>query len=478
MGGYAIVIDLGKTMSKASLWAPEGHLVARRTRANDSGSSGLDVAGIEHWLAEALRELGALAPVTAVIPVGHGAAFAALREGRLACPPPDYEEELTATERAAYGRQRDGFAVTGSPALPLGLNLGAQLHALDCRMPGWLDANTTLLPWAQYWAWRLCGVAASEVTSLGCHTDLWCPATGEFSPLAQARGWAARFAPLRPAGECLGLLTAEWVARTGLSPAVRVHCGLHDSNAALLAMRAYPEIGDGESTVLSTGTWFVALRTPAQPVDLASLPAARDCLVNVDVRGRPVPSARFMGGREIELLTADDPRLDPADDPSALWAALPGADALPLPTQVPGCGPYPTGEGTWSGRPADPLARRAAIAVYAALMADAALDLIGSRQRLVVEGRFAAMPFMLRVLASLRSHTTVLVANAENDASYGAWWLLQESAEGEARRPVESRAPLQRVAPLDAASVTRLHEARTVWRQAAKAVDQTRTVET
>ncbi len=69
-----------------------------------------------------------------------------------------------------------------------------------------------ILPWAQYWSWLLSGVAASEVTSLGCHTDLWNPLTGEASALAERRGWAARLAPLRGAGDILGTLTPAWVA--------------------------------------------------------------------------------------------------------------------------------------------------------------------------------------------------------------------------------------------------------------------------
>ena len=32
----------------------------------------------------------------------------------------------------------------------------------------------------QYWAYRLTGVLANEVTSLGCHTDLWNYRAGGF----------------------------------------------------------------------------------------------------------------------------------------------------------------------------------------------------------------------------------------------------------------------------------------------------------
>ena len=185
----------------------------------------------------------------------------------------------------------------------------------------------------------------------------------------------------------------------------QVHCGLHDSNAALLAARAFPEIGGREATVLSTGTWLIAMRSAAEPVDVSRLPEHRDCLVNVDAAGQPVPSARFMGGREIELLTGTAAaRIDIPADQAALLAAVPAAlvpGQLPLPTFAAGCGPFGQAAGQWTSPPVDEGARRAAIALYAALVADVALSLIGTRERLLVEGRFAGAEVFVRALACL-----------------------------------------------------------------------------
>ena len=78
----------------------------------------------------------------------------------------------------------------------------------------------------------------------------------------------------------------NWRRKLVLPTSTQVYAGLHDSNAALLAARGFAEIADHEATVLSTGTWFVAMRSPKKDFDLASLPEARDCLVNVDAYGR------------------------------------------------------------------------------------------------------------------------------------------------------------------------------------------------
>lgn len=446
-----VVLDVGKTLAKLSLWTRDGELAAKDARPNERIDAGayvaLDAAGIEAWLARVLADFAHQGRIGAIIPVGHGAAAAVVRNGQLVCPPIDYEESGPDARRADYDALRDAFRHTGSPGLPGGLNLGAQLHYLQGLTPGLLDGDAQILPWPQYWAWRLTGIAASEVTSLGCHSDLWRPKERRISDLARRLGWERNLPPLAKAGAVLGGLSAEWRDRTGLDAKTRVYCGLHDSNAALLAARGFDEIAGNESTVLSTGTWFVAMRSPEDDatVDLGRLSEGRDCLINVDAFGKLVPSARFMGGREIEILAGvDTRRIDIKPDQPALVAAVPAvlaAGARVLPTFAPGFGPYPGHRGRWINMPTDQAERRAAVCLYAALVANASLDLIGARERILVEGRFAEAEVFVRALASLRPQDQIYVSNAHNDVSYGALRLVEP-----ALKPATA---LTSVAPLD-----------------------------
>jgi sugar (pentulose or hexulose) kinase len=422
-----IVADIGKTHAKLTLWNAGGVLLARETRPNTAGQGVLDADAIGAWVTEVIQRFGTQAKIRAIIPVAHGAAGAAIRNERLVFAPVDYEAAIPDDVMAAYRAQRDPFAETGSPALPNGLNLGAQLHALGDRIQG-----ATLVPWPQYWAWFLSGIAVSEGTSLGCHSDLWNPAAGYFSNMAKRRGWAQQFAPLAKAGDVIGFLKPDF----GLGDDISVYAGLHDSNAALVAARAFPEMV-GEATVLSTGTWFVAMRTPAAPVALETLPEARDCLANVDVAGRMIPSARWMGGREIEILGA---RIDRPEDQSAITSAI-NLDTMILPGFVPGCGPFPNRTGDWLNAPEDPIARAAAVCLYTAMMTHVSLRLIGAQRALLVEGRFAASETFIRALATLRPDDAVYVADAENDVSFGALRLVDPA--------LKPTGKLTRVAPLD-----------------------------
>ena len=323
------VVDIGKTRSKLSLWAPDGRRLAERDHLNAPSAANpaqLDLAGIEAWLKRALKDLARRAEIIAIVPVGHGAA-AVLMDGDRAVAALDYEAEPPPVVAAAYDDERDPFAATLSPRLPGGLNLGAQLFWLERLYPGlWPHGGRALL-WPQYWAWVLSGERSSEVTSLGCHSDLWRPAERRFSDLALGRGWAARLGPLRHAAAVLGPLRLALAAELGLPRTCRVHCGVHDSNAALLAARGLPELSGAPFSVVSTGTWVISMAVGGDGP--AAYDPAEDMLANVDVDGRPVPTARFMGGRDYESWMGDalgepgDPKLLADTTAPADWPALP-----------------------------------------------------------------------------------------------------------------------------------------------------------
>jgi sugar (pentulose or hexulose) kinase len=446
-----LVVDIGKTLSKVTAWSREGDIIDRQVRRNEArlvdNVLRLDAEGIGHWLLETLPRYR-MHPIEWIIPVAHGAGFAALDSDGLLFPPLDYEQSLPPEMLDRYRAERDGFAITYSPALPDGLNLGAQLWWAETLHPDEMEGGT-LVPWAQYWAWFLCGNAASEVTSLACHTDLWSPSEESFSPMARRLGWANRFAPIMEASRPLGCIRSEIARRTGLDSGAQVIVGIHDSNAALLAARGFPAIDGKEATILSTGTWFVAMRMADRSLSLASLLERSDTLVNVDAYGRPVPSARFMGGREIEsIIEIDTRRVDIRPDQTKLVHAVPdllSRGTMMLPTLAPGFGPFPNCKPGWRDAPAQWagtwFSRRAAVCLYAALVTDTSLDLIGSKDRILVEGRFAEAEVFVRALAALRPASKVFIANAHNDVSFGALRLIDPS--------LQAKGGLRRVKPLE-----------------------------
>ena len=168
-----------------------------------------------------------------------------------------------------------------------------------------------------------------------------------------------------------------------------------------------------------------------------------------------------MGGREAELIAGTDHiRLTEDEAPEALAARLSRLVAegvSVLPSFAAGTGPFPRHQGRWVGTPPTGADKAAATGLYLALMADEMLDLIGSRDQLLVEGRFAESDVFIRALAALRPDQRVYVSGSQDQGSYGALRLVHPDL------PPPSR--LRRVQGLD----IRLDRYRAAWRAAIRA---------
>jgi len=297
-----VVLDIGKTHVKLCALDASDGVLAVRTRDNASvqstaGYAALDTDGIEAWLWDSLASLAVEFHIGRIIASTHGAAFAAIDANGLVLPIVDYEFDAYDGQRDAYADAVGDLRETLSPHLPMGLNAARPWYWLSRECPSEFARATTLLPYPQYWAWRLSGVAATEASSLGCHTHLWAPVARNWSRLARAEGWDRRFAPLRAAWDVVGPVRPELAKRLGLPVDCRVHAGVHDSNACLARhLRRSPAM-----TLVTSGTWTVVMACGGQ-VDRLDLSA--DMLANVSVAQDVVPTARFMGGRDHAALCA------------------------------------------------------------------------------------------------------------------------------------------------------------------------------
>jgi len=423
-GAHCVVLDVGKTHVKLHVLDERQETAATHTRNNVTCADGpyphADTDGIWSWMLEVLTDVSRKFTVDAIAVTTHGATAALVDPGvggaGLAMPVLDYEWH--GVEAATgYDDVRPPFTETLSPNLPAGLNLGRQLYWQQTTFPEQFDRARRILPYPQYWAWRLTGVAVTEVSSLGCHTDLWRPAAGAFSSLVAECGWTDRFPRLAPAWETLGTITAEVAERTGLRRDCRVHTGVHDSNASLLLFtRALP---GSDFCVVSSGTWVVCMATRGA---LSALDEQRDMLANVDVEGRMIPCIRFMGGREYaeicrRLGASPIDRAAEADVSRVL-----SDDAFVLPDFSQGSGPF-------GGRPPEvrgPVANGAAMAtLYCALMVDQCLDLLEVEDDVILVGSYLQNPLLCALIAQLRGRQRVLLSGESSGTVRGAAQLTR-----------------------------------------------------
>jgi sugar (pentulose or hexulose) kinase len=421
---YVAVIDIGKTNAKLALVDLESlterdvRKVPNRVLA-DGPYPHFDTEALWAFILDGLAALAAESRIDAISITTHGVAAALLDQaGELVLPVLDYEHDGPQSMAASYDELRPPFAESGTPRLPVGLNLGAQFWWQSQAFPDAFVQVRTILTYPQYWAWRLTGIAAAEVTSLGCHTDLWSPAARDYSSMVDALGWRKLFPDIRPAAERLGTILPAIAARTDLPADTPVHCGIHDSNASLL-----PHLMAREApfAVVSTGTWVIAMAVGAAP---RALDPARDTLVNVDAFGDPVPSARFMGGREFSTLLGSEPQ--PASDDEI--ARVLACETMLLPSLERGSGPFPRRKGGWtSPEPTAPGERMAAVSFYLAMMTSVSLGLIGAAGDIVVEGPFAANDAFTRMLATATGRRVLTSSSGVTGTSIGAALLARSS---------------------------------------------------
>ncbi|MEO6278886.1 L-fuculose kinase [Roseateles sp.] len=416
-----VVLDIGKTNAKLTLIDAAGKTLAEARTPNTVRRIGLyphhDTERLWSWMLGQLREMAVLADIRAIVPVTHGATAALVDDAGLVLPVLDYEHVPgDATDAARYDALRPSFDESGSPRLPAGLNLGRQIEWLQASFPAEFARATHLLMYPQYWAWRLCGVAASEVTSLGCHTDLWQPGEGAWSSLVEGQGWQRLFPPRHDAWARLGTLRPELVADTGLPADCEIVCGIHDSNASLLR-HLLTRQQSGPCTVLSTGTWVIAAALGSVTKPLVE---AQDMLANCDVFGDAVPCMRFMGGREFAAIAGTQPAAFVAADVERLIARR----TMALPCFAETGGPFAGRIGRVDGAVPETDAERAALAtLYVVLMADYCLSSLGASGRVVVEGAFTANPWFGPLLAGLSDGREVTVSDDSSGTTCGAWLL-------------------------------------------------------
>ncbi|WP_275788795.1 FGGY-family carbohydrate kinase [Pararhizobium gei] len=412
------VIDIGKTNAKVALVDLDRfEEIAVRKTANAVSTDGLyphfDVERLWGFITRGLAELNALTPIEAISVTTHGATAVLLdSRGELALPLLDYEFTGPDRLRTDYDRVRPPFAETGSARLPMGLNIGAQIYWQEQTFPAEFAHVSAILTYAQYWSYRLTGVPSTELTSLGCHTDLWNPHKADFSTMVDQRGWRSLFAPVRRASERLGGLTDQAAAETALPAGLPVFCGIHDSNASLL-----PHVVTRQTpfSVVSTGTWVVIMAVGAKPM---SLDPARDILINVNALGDPVASARFMGGRAFAtLITAADIELSDTAE-----ADVVARHCMLMPSVPEGSGPFPNSTARWTceEQSLTPAERFAVVSFYLAMMSATCLDLIGAQGEIVVEGPFASNPCYLRMLGAATGRPILIGSNSATGTSLGA----------------------------------------------------------
>jgi sugar (pentulose or hexulose) kinase len=326
------------------------------------------------------------------------------------------------------------------------IRLAKQLLWQESAFPAEFARAKAYLTTAQFFAVRLGGRPASEISQLAAQGHIWDLRYQQPSSVMRERGWA-RLLPQRvPAGTSLGTVSEAVAKRTGLARSTEVLCGVHDSNANLFRYKA---AGMADASILSTGTWMIGFQ---RDLELARLNANSAMVLNIDVDGENVPSTLTMTGREYDLI-----RKEAIAHDAAVLDALPGLvrrGTLALPSFVGDEGLFPgaANRGRIVGPPPETAAEWQALAVlYAAFSANRCLDTLGSSKRIIIDGGFASnLPFA-RCLAALRPSQEISVSQSRHGTALGAALLWRRFSRTQAVTSVV----LEAVGPLGETALDR-----------------------
>lgn len=294
------IFDIGKTNKKFFLLDEGYKIVLERSVQFDEiidedGDACDDVNGLTQWVINTLTEVSALDKfdIRAVNFSAYGASLVYIDEQNRVLAPlynylKAYPEDLKNELYDKYGDAEKISCETASPVLG-SLNSGMQLYRLKMEKPALYAQLKFALHLPQYISFLITQRSVSDITSIGCHTQLWNYRQNNYHHWVTAEGIDKKLAPLVPAYETTGVV---FNGRT-----IKAGTGLHDSSAALIP---YLSVFKEPFVLISTGTWCISLN-PFNDTPLTSDELKKDCLCYMEYHGRPVKASRLFAGHEHEL---------------------------------------------------------------------------------------------------------------------------------------------------------------------------------
>ncbi|CAN5478852.1 hypothetical protein BH10BAC2_BH10BAC2_22820 [soil metagenome] len=296
------IFDVGKTNKKLLLFNEQYKVVHEESVqldeiTDEEGFVCEDLNALTKWIWQKYWELASNKDyaVKAVNISAYGASFVHLNDFYKPLTPlynylKPYPEQLKQQFYNTYGGESLIAKQTASPMLG-NLNSGMQLYRLKYEQLEIYEQIKYSLHLPQYLSFIISSRAASDITSVGCHTQLWDFKKNKYHKWVYDEGMRTKFAPIYRGDKIVNI--------TNDSRKTAIGIGLHDSSAALIPyLIAFTE----PFILLSTGTWCISLN-PFNHRLLTDLELHQDCLCYLSYQGTPIKASRLFAGYEHEQQT-------------------------------------------------------------------------------------------------------------------------------------------------------------------------------
>jgi sugar (pentulose or hexulose) kinase len=289
------IFDIGKTNKKLFLFDRAYHIVFEQSEhftetVDEDLDACEDVAKLTSWVLNAFEKIiqEKKFDVRAVNFATYGASFVYLDEqGKPAAPLYNYlkpyPEPLKKKFYETYGGETGFSFRTASPVLG-SLNSGMQVYRIRHKKPELFRQIKYALHLPQYISFLFTGKAVTDITSVGCHTNLWDFSKNSYHAWVKQEGIDEKLPPIVPSDSVSTVLFHE--------KSLIVSVGLHDSSAALIP---YLVNFNEPFVLISTGTWCISLN-PFNDQPLTAEELGSDCLCYLQYKGKPVKASRLFAG--------------------------------------------------------------------------------------------------------------------------------------------------------------------------------------
>jgi sugar (pentulose or hexulose) kinase len=293
------IFDIGKTNKKIFLFNEEYSIVLERNVqfeeiSDEDGDACEDVTLLTRWVIETLKEVLRIKKfyVKAVNFSAYGASLVYINDEGMVLAPlysylKKYPEKIKNELYTKYGGAEKISCETASPVLD-SLNSGMQLYRIMQERPRLYQQIKFALHLPQYISYLLTQVPYSDITSIGCHTQLWDYQKKNYHDWVTAEGIDKKLAPILSSEKTIEVFFSDKKLQAG--------AGLHDSSAALIP---YLTVFTEPFVLISTGTWCISLN-PFNNIPLTNDELKKDCLCYMGYQGNPVKASRLFAGHDHE----------------------------------------------------------------------------------------------------------------------------------------------------------------------------------
>jgi sugar (pentulose or hexulose) kinase len=293
------IFDVGKTNKKLFLFDSQYKIVYEKSAKfpetkDEDGDECDNLESLRISIIDSLQEVISMKEfsIRAINFSSYGASLVYIDENGNPLTPlynylKKYPDTLHKQFYDTYGGVQSFTHQTASPVLG-SLNSGMQLYRIKYERPALFKKIKYALHLPQYLSYLISGIPCSDITSIGCHTNLWDFNKMQYHQWVQQEGVLEKLAPILPGNE---VLTTNFMGNNYF-----VGIGLHDSSAALIP---YLVNFHEPFVLISTGTWCISLN-PFNQTPLTDEELSNDCLCFMTYEGNTVKASRLFAGYEHE----------------------------------------------------------------------------------------------------------------------------------------------------------------------------------